>query len=579
MPDTYWDKTKQYSNTVYEKALKPGFEKTYNVVNKLENPVNKLTYKVGSESFWPGSLDKESEKAARILRSFCKDGFYEDIEADIAQKAADNLKDPNANVPKGKQRVVVKIPAKVIQNAKGLAIFTCMRTGWVIGGSGGAGVLVGRHPDTGEWSPPSGIHMQNLSVGFLGGVDLLDTVLVINNYEALEAFTKLRCTLGTEVGLAAGPVGIGGTIDTQINKMPSPVWSYVKSRGLYGGIGVDGNVVIERTDENERFYGERVGVAKILRGEVRYPPYEKYKVLADTIRAAQGENVDDSLLPDGVAPSDMNIEPEGELRFYYMAELTIVGPIFGIPSEDDPDPFGFKALEAEGLIIREAGTHRKATPDSFEFRPSPSSPVFNTYRKSIDHSLKKKEWRGSVTSVASVNSVDRGTQTEDDGSTSPGKEMTIVQTSMLKDIERTESPTEDEKHEHKIIISEHDDNHKKSEDDSDDEHDDYSDIDSDVEISTAMPVTARPKAGVVNVPKRIPPPLPSRNPDRLSTRSPLAEEPVINGFEDVSLEGGQTNGQSTETKTNGMNGSVHDQTTGHQNTEDEFHSVPPSPLH
>jgi lipid-binding SYLF domain-containing protein len=331
MPETvtFWDRTKQYSSTAYEKALKPGFDKAYGVVNKLEAPTNRLSNKLGSESFWPTSLDKESEKAARILRSFCKDGFYDDIDADIIKKAEADRKDPTSGVPQGKQRVIVKIPAKVIQNAKGLAIFTCMRTGWVIGGSGGAGILVGRHPETGEWSPPSGIHMQNLSVGFLGGVDLLDTVLVINSYDALTAFTKLRCTLGTEVGLAAGPVGIGGLLESQVNKTPSPVWSYVKSRGLYGGIGVDGNVVIERTDENERFYGERVGVSKILLGEVRYPPREKYKVLMDTIRAAQGENVDENLLPDGAAPSDLDVEPEGmsnSVSFQKTSSLTYNRP-------------------------------------------------------------------------------------------------------------------------------------------------------------------------------------------------------------------------------------------------------------
>jgi hypothetical protein len=37
--------------------------------------VNKLSNKLGAEAFWPMSLDLESEKAARILRSFCIDGF------------------------------------------------------------------------------------------------------------------------------------------------------------------------------------------------------------------------------------------------------------------------------------------------------------------------------------------------------------------------------------------------------------------------------------------------------------------------------------------------------------------------
>jgi lipid-binding SYLF domain-containing protein len=30
----------------------------------------------------------------------------------------------------------------------------------------------------------------------------------------------------------------------------------MKSKGLYAGVAVDGTIIIERTDENERFYGD-----------------------------------------------------------------------------------------------------------------------------------------------------------------------------------------------------------------------------------------------------------------------------------------------------------------------------------
>ena len=55
-----WDKTKANSKSWFE---------------KVGVPVNKLSNRLGAEAFWPTSLDKESDKAARILRSFCIDGF------------------------------------------------------------------------------------------------------------------------------------------------------------------------------------------------------------------------------------------------------------------------------------------------------------------------------------------------------------------------------------------------------------------------------------------------------------------------------------------------------------------------
>lgn len=60
---TAWEKTKIGS--------KKGFDTVYGWVDKLGPPVNKLSNKLGSEAFWPTTLDKESDKAARILKSFC----------------------------------------------------------------------------------------------------------------------------------------------------------------------------------------------------------------------------------------------------------------------------------------------------------------------------------------------------------------------------------------------------------------------------------------------------------------------------------------------------------------------------
>ncbi|KKY24150.1 hypothetical protein UCRPC4_g02616 [Phaeomoniella chlamydospora] len=346
MSDTAWSKTKKYSGTAYSKALKPGFNKAWAAFDKLGAPVNRLSNKLGSEAFWPTTLDKESDKAARILRSFCKDGFYEKVDEAQAQKAAETGE--KVEGPQGKQRVLKKIPEKVIRQAKGLAIFTTMRTGLWVSGAGGSGILVARDEETGEWSPPSGILLHTAGLGFLVGVDIYDCVVVINTYKALEAFTKIRCTLGGEVSAVAGPVGIGGLLETEVHKRQAPVWTYLKSRGFYAGVQVDGTIVIERSDENERFYGERISVADILARNARYPPKEKYKVLMDTIRAAQGEEIDESLLPTPgePTPGDQSVELSGD------AEANT----FGIPDSEDPDPFGVKALANEGIEILEKTT-------------------------------------------------------------------------------------------------------------------------------------------------------------------------------------------------------------------------------
>ncbi|KAK8208344.1 hypothetical protein HDK77DRAFT_280837 [Phyllosticta capitalensis] len=377
-----WQRTKHGS--------KASFDKLWGWADKLGAPVNRLSNKLGSEAFWPTTLDKESDKAARILRSFCKDGFYEEELL------------TTIDGPKQKQKVLKKIPTEVIRNAKGLAIFTTMRSGLWISGAGGSGILVGRMED-GNWSPPSGIMLHTAGLGFLVGVDIYDCVVVINTQEALEAFAKVRCTLGGEVSAVAGPLGVGGIVETEVHKRQAPVFNYMKSRGLYAGVQIDGTVVIERTDENEKFYGERLGLADILAGKVQNPPLE-LRTLMETIKAAQGDaEFDQKLLSTEPSPSDFELDTDH---------------IFGVPDKMDPDPYGVLALEKEGLHIVEAGSHKRPTSEQFEFNPSPQSPIYSTFsRRSVDGrsirtTSRRSSWRASTLSTSTM---DRGMQTCDMG--------------------------------------------------------------------------------------------------------------------------------------------------------------------
>ncbi|GLA40178.1 hypothetical protein AnigIFM63309_007789 [Aspergillus niger] len=331
-----WDKTKTYG--------KMGFDKAWGALDKLGAPVNRLSNKLGSEAFWPMTLDKESEKVARILRSFCKDGVYVD------EPAADTAPPVNSNEassskqkidkPRGKQKVLKKIPSEVIRQAKGIVVFTAMRTGLWFSGAGGSGILIARVPETGEWSAPSGILLHTAGLGFLVGADIYDCVMVINTYEALEAFTKVRVTLGSEITVAAGPIGMGGVLESEVHKRRAPIWCYVKSRGFYAGVQIDGTIVIERNDENERFYGRKIPVKEILSGHVR-TDNPSVRMLTHTLRSAQGDaNFDQA--PAGVqapmGPSPSDYAPE------YLQHTTMVNtgaaPGEGAPYQSGQYPPG-----------------------------------------------------------------------------------------------------------------------------------------------------------------------------------------------------------------------------------------------
>jgi lipid-binding SYLF domain-containing protein len=469
-----------------------------------------------------------------------EDGFYAEEERPQVE-----------GVPKGKQRVLKKIPSKVIQNAKGLCIFTTMRSGLWVSGSGGAGIVVARLPD-GSWSPPSGIMMHTVGVGFLVGVDIYDCVIVINSDKALEAFQSVRCTLGGEISAVAGPAGIGGILDTELHKRQSPLFTYIKSRGFYAGLQLDGTIVLERTDENERFYGERIGVKDILAGKVRHPPYELRRLM-ETLKSAQGDkDVDESLIPDEAPPGDFEIAAPGE-----------GDGAFGIPAEEDPDPYGVLALQDAGFEIKEAGTQKRPTSEAFEFKPSPTSPIFTSFRRSIDNrssiaASRPTSWRTStIGSVMEPRApsimMDTATQTDDlppppqktPPALPPRQSVARTPSPPLNDIpetkveEATPQAEKIEREDSKVVeAKELDitetakafDDVDLSDDDEDleeeDDHEEEEPIIHEVHQAQAPQVITR--ARVVQVAKPIPPTLPVRNPyrNRISTASMASIETV-----------------------------------------------------
>lgn len=512
-----------------------------------------------------------------VLTITTEDGFYEEETLQTAEG------------PKKKQKVLKKIPSEVIRNAKGLAIFTTMRTGLWISGAGGSGVLVGRLPD-GSWSPPSGILVHTAALGFLVGVDIYDCVVVINTQEALDAFSKIRCTLGGEVSAVAGPLGVGGVVDTEVHKRRAPIFTYLKSRGFYAGVQVDGTIVIERSDENEKFYHQKIPVGDILAGKVRHPPLE-INTLMQTIKAAQGDNdIDPSLLPTGAAPGDFEITN---------------GLVFGIPDKDDPDPYGVLALEREGMQVREAGTKMRPSMDQFQFNPTPSSPVFAAYHRdsmSIDgkNSSRRSSWRLSNMTDRSTQTVEASNQTDSDSpATSPivSSRMAEIPEDEVAAVGQSRKPpplpprnqpeSSDEEHE--------------ADDEEDEEEIEEPIVEEVHQISSPQMIT---KARMVTVQKRpTPPALPPRNPIRERKRSLADSIPNDDGIRDATispLSASSTHPAMSSSERMESNGSVSsvepmdtvndkfvdvelhgDEEKKHdrqeQEREDNFHSIPTTP--
>ncbi|CCE61303.1 hypothetical protein TPHA_0A02210 [Tetrapisispora phaffii CBS 4417] len=194
----------------------------------------------------PLSLTSEVKKASKILTNFIK---------------------PNQLF--GADQV---IPPGVLKRAKGLAVITVFKAGFLFSGRAGSGIIVARLRD-GTWSAPSAIAMAGAGAGGMVGFELTDFVFILNTEEAVRSFSEFgTITLGGNVSVSAGPLGRSAEAAAAASAGGvAAVFTYSKSKGLFAGVSVEGSVIVERREANRKFYGNNCKSKMILSGRVRAP--------------------------------------------------------------------------------------------------------------------------------------------------------------------------------------------------------------------------------------------------------------------------------------------------------------------
>jgi lipid-binding SYLF domain-containing protein len=168
----------------------------------------------------------------------------------------------------------VRIPARLLEQAKGVAVMTVAKGGFGLAGiEFGTGLVVARLGEN-RWSAPSAIGTAGLSWGALIGAQVSDHVFLLMTDQAVELlFQQGSVQLGADVGIALGPLGRSAEAD--FGAAPGTVasiYSYSLSKGFYAGVSLDGKVIVTRPKVNEKFYGRSVTGMQILQGVVPSPP-------------------------------------------------------------------------------------------------------------------------------------------------------------------------------------------------------------------------------------------------------------------------------------------------------------------
>jgi lipid-binding SYLF domain-containing protein len=159
------------------------------------------------------------------------------------------------------------IPSRILRHARGLAIISVVKAGFIFSGKAGEGVVVSR---TGHgWSGPSFIGTGGAGWGPQIGAQVTDFVIVLNNEGAVRAFSKGgNVTLGADASVAAGPVGRAAEADVTPR---AAIYTYSRTKGLFIGASLEGAVIGTRKGANERYYGRPVSAFDILHGRLAAP--------------------------------------------------------------------------------------------------------------------------------------------------------------------------------------------------------------------------------------------------------------------------------------------------------------------
>lgn len=133
-----------------------------------------------------------------------------------------------------------------------------VKAGFIVGGSGGRGVLVAKDAN-GKWVGPGFYTLATASIGFQAGLAASEVVTLVMTEKGLNSLLATSVKLGADASIAAGPVGAGAKSD-----IVADLISFSRSKGVYGGLNLDGTVVTSNNEWDKAYFGKAVLPPDIL---------------------------------------------------------------------------------------------------------------------------------------------------------------------------------------------------------------------------------------------------------------------------------------------------------------------------
>jgi lipid-binding SYLF domain-containing protein len=158
------------------------------------------------------------------------------------------------------------VPISVLNKADCVIVLPSVKKGgFIVGAQYGRGVMTcrGGANFNGPWSAPSMMQSSGGSFGLQAGGQETDFVILVMNDAGAKAVMNGKAKLGADASVAAGPVGRDAEASTNAS-MSAQMLSYSRSKGVFGGLSLNGTSLGPDKDANEAIYGKGVTPQQII---------------------------------------------------------------------------------------------------------------------------------------------------------------------------------------------------------------------------------------------------------------------------------------------------------------------------
>jgi lipid-binding SYLF domain-containing protein len=104
--------------------------------------------------------------------------------------------------------------------------------------------------------------------GLQVGGEEIDIVMLVMSQKGMNGLLASKFTLGADASVAAGPVGRDAAAQTDAS-MHADILSWSKTKGIFGGLALQGGTLREDADGNKEIYGQPEKASAILAGNVQ----------------------------------------------------------------------------------------------------------------------------------------------------------------------------------------------------------------------------------------------------------------------------------------------------------------------